>query len=133
MTAMSQYWANETLDHALSNLDAPSISAIYVALFTIDNGLDTGVITGEVANLYDYARKAVTFNGASAGATTNSVAVTFSTANGGNWGIITHAALIDSITHAAGNVIYHGALQVDKTINDGDTFKFNIDDITASQ
>jgi hypothetical protein len=135
MTAFSDYAENKILDHILRGATAPwdtSSLTPYVALFTADDGLETGIVTGEVANLYAYARTAVTFGSAAAGgAISNTIAVVFPAASGGNWGDITHCAIVDSGTFGAGNVLFHGALSATRTINDTNQFSFAIGDMTV--
>lgn len=132
--AMSDYLENEILDHILGGAGkawtAPT--TIYCALFTSTGSLaelEAGTMTNEVPNLYAYARTAIVYGtNAASGTISNSVACTFPSASGGNWGTVRYAALVDSATHGAGNVLFYGQLTQDKIVNDGDTFKFNIDD-----
>ena len=100
-------------------------AAMYMALFTADDGLEVGTITSEVADLYDYARQLVGLDASADGVTTNGAAITFPVANGGALGTITHFAIIDSAVHAAGNVVMHGAFAAPRTVADGETFQIN--------
>lgn len=52
------------------------------------------------------------------GATSNNNVVTFPNPTPSGWGSITHAALRDAVT--GGNLLFHGPLQVPKTVNAGD-------------
>lgn len=101
----------------------------YIALFTSDP-TDTGS-AGTEATGFDYARTAVTFS-VSGDTASNSAAVEFPAANGGNWGTISHIGVMDAST--GGNMIIHSALTTAKAINDGDVFRIptNDLDITAS-
>jgi hypothetical protein len=101
----------------------------YIALFTSDP-TDTGS-AGTEATGFDYARTAVTFT-VSGDTASNSAAVEFPAANGGNWGTISHIGVMDAST--GGNMIIHSALTTAKAINDGDVFRIptNDLDITAS-
>ena len=134
MAAFSDYAENKLLDHVCDVVQwDTSLLVLYATLFIADNGLEAGTITGEVANLYAYARQAVTFGtAASGGAISNTVAVTFPAALGGNWGTITHCALLDSVTYGAGNVVVHGALSASRVINDTNQFSFAIGDLTLT-
>ena len=101
----------------------------YIALFTSDP-TDTGS-AGTEATGFDYARTAVTFS-VSGDTASNSAAVEFPAASGGNWGTISHIGVMDAST--GGNMIIHSALTTAKAINDGDVFRIptNDLDITAS-
>lgn len=101
----------------------------YIALFTSDP-TDTGS-AGTEATGFDYARTAVTFS-VSGDTASNSAAVEFPAANGGNWGTISHIGVMDAST--GGNMIIHSALTTAKAINDGDVFRIPTGDldITAS-
>lgn len=101
----------------------------YIALFTSDP-TDTGS-AGAEATGFDYARTAVTFS-VSGDTASNSAAVEFPAANGGNWGTISHIGVMDAST--GGNMIIHSALTTAKAINDGDVFRIPTGDldITAS-
>jgi len=103
----------------------------YVALFTADTGLeaDSGWAGTEVSG-YDYARQLVGLSAPSGGASSNTSDITFPTANGGDWGVITHVALMDAST--AGHVLMWTALDASKTVNDGDTFKINAGDLDVA-
>ena len=100
-------------------------AAVYVALFTQDDGLEAGTITSEVSG-GSYARELAGLSASSDGVSANAGDITFTTATG-DWGTITHIALIDAIT--AGNVIMHSALDASKVVADGDTFKINAGDL----
>jgi hypothetical protein len=57
----------------------------------------------------------------------NSAAVEFSAASGGNWGTISHIGVMDAST--GGNMIVHSALTTAKAINDGDVFRIPTGDL----
>lgn len=136
MAALSDYLENELLDHILRNEPYAPATSVWIALFTADNGLEQGDITGEVSG-GSYARVEVggtsgrDFAVASLGATSNSQDITFPTATA-DWGTVTHMAIMDAST--AGNVLLHGALSASKAVNNGDTVKYNAGDldVTAS-
>jgi len=131
MAELSTYMEDRIINF-MRNTAITGEAAVYVALFTADDGLEGGTITSEVADAYDYARKLAGLSASSDGVSANASDITFDTANGGAWGTITHIALIDSGTHAAGNVIMHGALDASKTVADGDTFKINAGDLDVT-
>lgn len=101
----------------------------HVGLFTSDP-TDTGTAGTEVSG-FGYARTAVTFT-IGGDTATNSAAVEFPVASGGNFGTVTHIGVMDAST--GGNMIVHSALSVAKAINDGDVFRIPAGDldITAS-
>jgi hypothetical protein len=106
---------------------------MWVALYTADNGLNTGDHTGEVSG-GSYARLEIrgatgrSFNAVSTGYTpvgeysVNGQTWVWPTATG-NWGTITHISLTAA---ASGNsiVIYHGALVEPRLIQSGGVFRF---------
>ena len=131
MTAMSNYLENEILDHILGGAGGawPAPSTVYVALFDSNSSLallEAGTLTGEISDSGTaYTRAPVTWAAASTGSKDNSVAITFSDATA-NWGTVEFMAIMDSQTHAAGNVLFAGALNDPKTVGVGDTFRYAI-------
>ena len=124
MANFSDFLANELLDNMLRPTSAyaySNLTGLYMALFTSDAGLETNNQTTEVSG-NAYARTLATFDVASGSTTQNTADIVFPTASGGTWGTVTHAALCSAST--AGEVLYWAALDANKTINDGDTFKF---------
>ena len=130
--AMSNYLENEILDHILRDTGgawtAPVAAALTVALFDTTASLanlEAGTLTGEVAT-GGYARQVVVFGNAASGVSSNSAEVSW-TASGAAYGTVRYAAVMDATS--AGNVLFYGQLAADKTIGDGDTFKFLTGDI----
>ena len=141
MSQASNYLEQKLLDHVLRNTAYTSPTTVYVGLFkeTVDTAttvanLEAGTLTDEVANSHSYARVAVTFGAAHAtnGSITTSGNVTFAAANGGDFGVITHIAILDGNTHGSGNVLFYGALTTSKTIQDGDTFQITTGNLTVT-
>ena len=134
MSAFSTFLENELLDHILRNAAYTAPSSVWIALFTADNGLEGGTISGEVSG-GAYARMEVggasgrTFSIAVNGTTDNDQDITWVTATA-DWGTVTHMAIMDAST--AGNVLFHGSLTLSKTVNNGDTFKFNAGDLDVT-
>lgn len=130
MSAATNYLENEVLDHILGEgaRDFTSPATLYIGLFTAVADGEAGSVTEVSGNAY--ARTAVNFNAASGGSATNNGAVTFPTASGGNWGTITHAGVYDAST--SGNLLFYGALTVEKTVTDGDTFQIADTQLTIS-
>jgi hypothetical protein len=129
MSAMSDYLENKFLDHFLGTASTSAPSAVYIGLHTAD---PTDAGTGAEVSGFGYARKSMAFDASSSGTASNSAAVEFSAASGGDWGPITHVGIWDALT--GGNLLFHSALTASKTIADGDIFKVAASgiDITAA-
>lgn len=125
MSALSNYAEKLLLDYMMTTGAVTRPTAWYIGLFTTATDDASG---GTEVSGNGYARQSVTFDAATSGAgtTSNSNAPTF-TAAGGNWGTITHIAIFDSLT--GGNRLWHGALAVSKSIDDGDSLQFPIGNV----
>lgn len=127
MTSAITDWAeNATLEHifGVSSMTAPT--NVFVALHDGDPS-DTGranEISGSA-----YARTQLSLGSAAAGTIATDADATFPTATG-SWGTITHATIWTLIT--GGQSIFQGALAADKTVGNGDTFKFSSGNLTAT-
>ena len=102
---------------------------VYGSLHLADPG-DTGSATCELATAFCYTRKAITF--ADDGATrtiSNTAALEFDAATGGNWGAITHLGISNCSLCGQTLTVAYGALTTPKTIDDGDQLKFAIGNI----
>lgn len=128
MSAASDYLELEVLDHVLGNGAYTPATTLYLGLWTADDGLEAGTITSEVSG-GSYARETIAFDTAASGSSSNTSTVTFTTATG-NWGTITHVAVMDALT--SGNVLFHGAVTTSKTIETGDTFQVSAGNLTIS-
>ena len=129
MAAFSDYLEQAILNHIFRNTAIFTPPAnVYLALFTAapsDSGGGTEVSGGS------YARKAVSTTGqwnapGVGGLTDNINAQAFVTATA-SWGTVTHFGIFDAAT--AGNLLFHGALTVSKTVGSGDTFQFSAGDL----
>ena len=145
--AASNYLEERVLDFFLKNnaQSTSSPSTVFVGLFNTDDSsgatdelLEAGTLTHECQG-GGYQRKAVTFGTISGGSVSNSGAITFPTATDGNWGTITHVAILDAEAQAkdndsagAGNVLFYGALTTAKTIESGDTFEIQANNLTVT-
>ena len=118
MADLSTYMEDRIINF-MRNVAITGEAAVYVGLFTADDGLEAGTITSEVTG-GSYARELAGLSASADGVSANAGDITFTTATA-EWGLITHAALLDAIT--AGNVIMHSALAANKQVDDGDTFK----------
>ncbi len=127
MAELSTYMEDRIVNF-MRNVAITDEAAVYVALFTADDGLEAGTITSEVSG-GSYARQLAGLSASSDGVSSNASDITFPTATA-NWGTVTYIALLDAST--AGNVIMHSAIDVNKTVNDGDTFKINAGDLDVT-
>ena len=140
MSACSDFLEAKLLDHSLGTASFTAPSTMYVGLFksTVDAAttlanLEAGTLTDEVptAGGTAYARQTITFNAASSqgGTATNNGAVTFPTATA-TWGDITHLALIWN--DGSDRVAYAGALDSTKTVETGDSFVIQDQNLTIT-
>jgi hypothetical protein len=129
MANLSDYAENKLLDHLLGTASFTMPTQVYAALYTTATDDATGGT--EVTNAGAYARMAVDFAAAAAGAANPTADVTFPEANA-NWGTVTHIALTDSATHGGGNRLMHGALTASKQIDLGDTFRIPLADLDVA-
>lgn len=113
------------MQYAFTSTSVTRPTAWYVALFTSDP-TDTGSAGTEVSTGTGYARTAVTFS-VTGDTATNSAAVEFPAASGGNWGTITHIGVMTA--SSGGDMIVHSALTTAKAINDGDVFRIPTGDL----
>lgn len=125
--AMTNYLETKLLQFVLNN-NAGSLSAvstIYLALFTA-NPTETGSLSNEVSTSgTGYARQSVGFT-TSNNASSNTSNIEFSAAQS-SWGTVTHIGIMDAST--SGNMLFHGALTVSKTIDTNDIFRINAGDL----
>ncbi len=130
MSALSDYLEGQIAQFVFKNnaaVFATPGDSLYLALFTSDAGLETGVITSEVTPVeYDRFQIVAANWTQTGGAVSNTAEVAFVVATE-SWGTITHAAIMDAAT--AGNVLYHAALNAPRAIGIGDQLKFAAGDI----
>ena len=125
MAALSDYSEKLILDYLMTTGSATRPTTWYVALYTAAPSDSGG---GTELSGSGYAREAVTFAAATSGTgtTSNSGAVVF-TADGGDWGSVTHMGIHDA--SSSGNLLWHGALAAAKTVLDGDSLEFAVGNI----
>lgn len=135
MVAKSNYLENNIINHVLRNTPYTSPGTdVYISLYTDTQGdSDSGT---EVSG-GSYARVACAGTGnwdaPSNGATANTSDITFPTASAA-WGTINSVGIKDSsTTSGTDNLLYHGSLTSPRTVNNGDTFKFNAGDLDVSE
>ena len=119
MSAASNYLELKVLDHVLGVTAYTAPTNRFLGLFTANTGLETNAPTAEVSG-GSYARQAIAFSAAVAGASNSSATVTFPAATA-NWGTITHVAVMDGDTEGAGNVLFYGAVTTAKLSTTGVT------------
>jgi len=123
--SLTNAFETHTLQYLLTTDSVTRPTSWYIGLFTSDP-TDTGSAGTEVSTGTGYARTAVTFT-VSGDTASNSAAVEFPAASGGNWGTISHIGVMDAST--GGNMIVHSALDTAKAINDGDVFRIPTGDL----
>lgn len=129
-SAMTDYLENKLVDFQFRGVTFTPATVSYAALFTsttTDTGGGTEVTGGSYARVAIsntgsswYATQATTNSGVSngsGGSISNFAAITFP-APTANWGVVGWGALYDAAT--GGNMLVQGALNVAKTINNGD-------------
>jgi len=126
MAEMSNFLENALINATLRNTSYTSPTTVYVALYTND---PTDADTGTEVSGGSYARVAVTFGAPSNGVSTNSGNVEFAAATG-TWGTVTHIGIRDALT--TGNLLYHTALDVSKSISSGDIFRITTGNLSVT-
>jgi hypothetical protein len=116
MSAASNYTENLALKWLLTNSSATRPTAWYIGLFT-SNPTDAG--SGTEVSGGSYERQSIAFT-VTDDTAANSATVTFPAATA-NWGTIGFVGIYDAAT--SGNLLFHGAVTVSKTIESGDTFQ----------
>jgi hypothetical protein len=134
MAAMSNYLENKLVDQLFRGQTAPTTTTLYIGLFTT---APSDASPGTEPSGDGYARVSVTSSLAnwagtqSAGSTDASSGTSGTTSNNGaltfptplaTWGTVTHFGIFDAAT--SGNMLFHGALTITKTINQDDTVAF---------
>jgi hypothetical protein len=130
MSSFSDYTENLVLNWLLTTNSATRPTAWYVGLFTAAPS-DTGGGTEVTGNAYArVATGTISVSGTAPTTATNSAAIEFAAASGGNWGTVTHAAIFDAST--SGNMLAWAALTTSRTINDGDVFRIPASSLTVT-
>lgn len=130
MSSFSDYTENLVLNWLLTTNSATRPTAWYVGLFTAAPS-DTGGGSEVTGNAYArVATGTISVSGTSPTTATNSAAIEFAAASGGNWGTVTHAAIFDAST--SGNMLAWAALTTSRTINDGDVFRIPASSLTVT-
>jgi len=112
------------LDHFLGTTSYTMPSTIYIALYTVapdDTGGGTEVSGGS------YARQTATFDAAASGATQNSADVDFVDMPACT---VVAIGIHDALT--SGNLLVHGTLTANKSLDAGDTLRIATGDLDIS-
>jgi hypothetical protein len=136
MANFSDYLEDQLLTHIFRTSSYTKPTTLAIALLTsAATDSDTGASITEVSNANAYARQTLNPLDANwtltSGTSDNASAITFPQATG-NWGTIVGVAIVDSATYGAGNMLFHGTLAENKTVNNGDTFSFDIGDLNIT-
>jgi hypothetical protein len=121
---LSDYLENKLLDHFLGTTSYTMPSTIYVALYTVapdDTGGGTEVTGGS------YARQTATFDAAASGATQNSADIDFVDMPACT---VVAIGIHDALT--SGNLLVHGTLTANKSLDAGDTLRIATGDLDIS-
>ena len=125
MAALSDYAEKLILDYLMTSGSATRPTAWYVGLYTSAPS-DAG--GGTELSGSGYARESAAFAAATSGTgTTSNTGVIVFTADGGDWGSVTHMGIHDAVS--GGNLLWHGALAAAKTVLDGDSLEFAVGNI----
>jgi len=129
MSSFNDYTESLVLNWLFTTNSATRPTAWYVGLFTSAPS-DTG--GGTEVSGSAYARKDTGTIAVSGTATTatNSAAIEFAAASGGNWGDIGWAAVFDA--SSGGNMLAWAPLTTSRTINDGDVFRIPAGSLTIT-
>lgn len=123
MTAFSNLTEAAIVDHFLRGQAQAASGTLYLALFTADPG-ESGY-TNE-CTYQGYERRVITFSQIDVnGNTSNDTAIYFP-ANQGNNQTVAAAAVLDSEDAYTGNLVIHGAVTVEKTLELNDLLSFAI-------
>jgi hypothetical protein len=142
MSAMSDYLENKLVDHLFRAQTLSAPATLHIGLLTSapsDSGGGSEVsgnnyarvaVTSSLANWAGtQAAASTTASSGSGGQTSNNAAITFPTPLG-NWGTVSHFGIYDAAS--GGNLLFHGALTIAKTINQSDTVSFPAASLTIT-
>ena len=130
MANMSNYLEVKLLNETLNGVAFTAVNNPYISLHTADptdTGLGTEVSGGSYARV---ASSFATASGAS-GVVLSNADATWLTATGGGFGTVGWIGLHSAAT-GTGNMLYHTALDVTKTIDAGDIFKITTGNLSVT-
>jgi hypothetical protein len=127
MSSFTDYTENLVLNWLFTTNSATRPTAWYIGLFTAAPS-DAGGGTEVTGNGYvRVATGTMSVSGTSPTNCTNDAAIEFAAASGGNWGTITHIAVMTTST--SGTMLGWAALTTSRTINDGDILRIPAGDL----
>lgn len=128
MANLSNYAEDKVLDHLFKNTSYTSPTA-YIGYF--NNSITDASVPTEVSG-NNYARVEISskMGSSSSGTISNTSAITFPAASGGDHGVVTAIAIFDA--SSSGNMIAYGDLTTSKTISDGDQLNIAIGNLQIS-
>ena len=126
MAEMSNYLETALINGTLRATTYTAPTTVYVGLYTSD---PTDANTGTEVSGGSYARTSVTFGAPSNGVALNNAAVEFPQCTV-DWGTVGWIGILDAAT--TGNLMYHTALDISKTISSGDIFKIAIGSLSVT-
>ena len=129
MSSFTNYTENLLLNYLLTANAVTRPTAWYVGLFTSAPS-DAGGGTEVSGSGYTRMSTGTMTVSGTATSAVNAAAIEFPAASGGNWGAITHAAILDAST--SGTMLAWAPLTVGRTINDGDVFRFPASSLTVT-
>lgn len=139
MSQFSNYLEEKIIECSLRGGTWPTITTIYIALFTADPG-ETGTANevNPAGTWTNYARVDAADGGAISsgwsasadGVSSNAKAITFAANNGSADVTVTHIGIFDAAT--GGNMLYHAPLASSKTLKQGDVLSFGVGAITVT-
>lgn len=132
MGKLSNYAENKVLDHILKVAAYNRPAALFLSLCEADPG-ETGT-GGSITEPSDaaYARKPCdSWSAAASRATANSALIAFPNCTE-DWDVITHFAILDTLTLATGNIIAYGPVTPNKTFYSGNTPNVAVGDLDVS-
>ena len=112
---LSNYSANEILDHMFNNASWTSPTNTYLALFTSNPAADA---SGDELSGGSYARQELSFAVSSGQTVTSNAAIAFTDMPSTGGSPVTHWAVFDAST--SGNMLAYGALPSSIAANSGD-------------
>lgn len=134
MSAMSDFLENALIDQIFRGQSAPTTSTLYISLYTAapsdsgggtelsGNGYARVSVTSSLANWAgSQSTGSTAASSGTGGATSNNVDITFPEPTS-SWGQVQAFGVHDAST--GGNILFHGSLTINKTINEGDTVTF---------
>lgn len=128
--SFSDYLELEILDYITGQVnDLGTAPTPYMALFTVDPN-DAGGGTEVTGGSYARKDSSGLWGAAAAGSISNNADITFVQASGADWGTVTAAAIFDA--SSGGNMLVWFELTANKTVSDGDTFKFPSGNVTIT-